>query len=59
MLSKTPLTFNYEEVTLKELDDLSSLEKVLFNEFIIASYSNMDSQRLAGHHIMLIKFFVA
>jgi hypothetical protein len=47
MLSKTPLTFNYEEVTLKELDDLSSLEKVLFNEFIIASYSNMDSQRLS------------
>lgn len=46
MLSKSPLTFNYEDISLKELDDLSSLEKVLFNEFIVSSYSKMDSQRL-------------
>jgi hypothetical protein len=47
MLSQTPSTFNHKEVTFKELDELSSLEKVLFNEFIVSSYSHMDSQRLS------------
>lgn len=47
MLSTIPALFNFNGVKFKELDDMSTLEKVFFEEFIFNSYSQFESRRLS------------
>lgn len=46
MLSTTPASFNFNEVKVKEFDEMSTLEQVLFDEFIFKAYGQMESRRV-------------